>query len=49
VAAVHPVIGFEAPDDRLDRLPYFEQSAFFIGQQLVFAPVFDLDVRGILV
>ena len=43
VAAVHSVICFEVPDDRLDRLPPFEQPAFFIGQPLVFAPVFDLN------
>ena len=37
------------PNDRLDGLPSFEQSAFFIGQPLVFAPVFDLNVRVVFV
>jgi len=43
------VIGLEVPDDRLDCLAAFEQSALFVGQSLVFAPVFDLDVRVVLI
>ncbi len=49
MGAVHTVISFGVPDDRLDRLASFEQSAFFIGEPLVLAPVFDLDVRVVLV
>lgn len=43
MAAVHPVVRLQVPDDRLDGLTSFEQPAFFIGQPLVFAPVFDLN------
>jgi hypothetical protein len=42
-------LGLEVPDDRLDRLASFEQPAFFIGQPLVLAPVFDLNARVLLV
>ena len=49
VAAVHAVISFEVHDDRLDRLAAFEQSALLIGQPLVLASVFDLDIRAVLV
>lgn len=44
MAAVNPVDGLELPDDRLDRLATFEQLALFIGQPLVLAPVFDLNI-----
>ncbi len=49
VAAVRSVIRFEVPNDRLECLPSFEQPAFFIGQPLVLAPAFDLNVRVVLV
>jgi hypothetical protein len=49
VAAVHPVVGLQVPDDQLDGLPPFEQHALLIGEPLVFAPVFDLDIRVALV
>ena len=49
MAAVHGVISFVVPDGRLDRLASFEQSALFIGEPLVLAPVFDLDARVVLV
>ena len=39
MAAVQAVIGLEVPDDRLDRLSPLEQSALFIGQPLVLAPL----------
>jgi hypothetical protein len=45
VAAVHSVICFEVPDDRLDRLPPFEQPALFIRQPLLLATVFDLEAQ----
>jgi hypothetical protein len=40
VAAIHSVICFEVSDERLDRLPFFEQRTLLIGQPLIFAPVF---------
>ena len=46
---VHPVIGLEVPDDRLNRLGSFEQSALLIHQSLVLAPVFDLNVWVVFV
>ena len=49
MSAVHAVVSLKVPDDRLDRMASFEQPAFFIGQPLVLAPVFDLDVRVVLV
>jgi hypothetical protein len=49
VTAVHSVISLAVPDDRLDGLPSFEQSAFIIGQPLIFAPVFDLNSRVVII
>ena len=49
MAAVHAAIILAVPDDRLDGLEAFEQSALYIGLPLVLATVLDLDVRAVLV
>ena len=43
------MVGFQVSDDRLNRLASFEQPALFIGQPLVLATVFDLDVWVVIV
>jgi hypothetical protein len=49
LTTIHQVVGFQVSDDRLNRLASFEQPALFIGQPLVLATVFDLDVWVVIV
>ena len=43
------MVGLEVSDDGLDRLASLEQPELFIREPLVLAPVFDLNVRVVLV